>query len=161
MKNWMILGASVGVMLAAGVAFLMDTGRQAADTSARPAVMRTIQTAPEPSAALEAITARNGAQAVEQAQFQTVDGRAFRLTRVNGGALIVFDDTGEILELTEGYGRGGDVILRNDAGRVVLRLTSRGNAILYSTDRSLGEPVSMVQIEDAGEAPTLKPATAG
>ena len=111
---------------------------------------------------LDAITSVAGAQALDVAVFETPSGREFMLDREEAHARLVFSDTGEEVALREDFGRGGDVVLRDTDGRVVLRLTARGNAILYGSSESLGEPVTKLEATSLDpQAPASKPGGAG
>ena len=77
--------------------------------------------------------------------FQSLDGKAFSLKRRGNETLFRFDDTPEIWALESVPGPRGDEFLKNDVGRVFVRLTDLGGVILYDPQHPEGQPVDPVE----------------
>jgi len=135
------LALAVGLfMIAAGD---VGTPERARETASAPPAARMAVT---PGNALDEIPRAEGAQGLATAAFQTADGRTVLLDRSGPVATLLFADTGEALVLDQLYGNGTDLLLANpENGSVVVRLTGRGNAILYDDDQALGRPLEPVE----------------
>jgi hypothetical protein len=81
-------------------------------------------------------------------------GQSFVLDRSGPRTLMRFERSTEVWVLRPQPAPRGDVILRNDAGDQVLRITPNGNMTLYTASNPRGEPVSM-----EGSAARLLPPT--
>lgn len=162
MKAWLMTGLATALAVAIAGAALIERGSRLPATRPAP---QTINVLSEDTGALERIASESGAQSVRAGAFRAASGRTFVLDRTGQGARLVFADTGETLELRESWG-SGDVLFSDPQGRLVLRLTGRGNAILYAGGDTLGEPADAIlpaaaTAGPAPEAPRLKPASAG
>ncbi len=58
-------------------------------------------------------------------------GIGFTLDRTGVDILMKFDGSDEVVALSSTSGHGGAEFLKNDAGRVLLKVTERGNVIVY------------------------------
>ncbi len=72
------------------------------------------------------------------ARYRIDAGQAFIFDRVNGGALLKYDDDPEVWALTPTPGPRGDVIYKNDVGEPMLRATRLGGVTLFTADRPDG-----------------------
>lgn len=80
------------------------------------------------------------------------DGEKILLERRNDRALMKFESDPEVWALTITPGPGNTELFKNDAERLFLRLTERGNLSLYTTDYP-GEPLDVSMAEAGFEAP--------
>lgn len=146
-----LLAATV-LTAAAGLAWIAQAPERVAEKSDAPTPLmasgqaRLYDTGSDAKAALDQITAAQGVQALSFAELITSDGEQFLLEREAGPyARLVFPETGRALDLREDSGNGGDVVFKTPEGQTMLRLTRRGNAILYDDEAALGRPVDLVQ----------------
>ena len=86
--------------------------------------------------------------------FQTLDDRAFTLERRGRQTLFKFADDREVWSLESVPGPRGDEFLKNDTGRLFVRLTDLGGAILFDAAHPDGLPVDPIA---SGPAITLPP----
>jgi hypothetical protein len=99
----------------------------------------------ETARALEQITRAEGAQGLATAAFRMSDGGMVLLDRSGPVPTLLYADTGEARLLRQEYGSVADLLLADASDvEVVLRLTGRGNAILYDDAASLGRPLDRV-----------------
>lgn len=72
---------------------------------------------------------------------RTMDGRTFTLSRSGDTALFQFEGNKEVWHLNIVAAPRGDEFLKNDAGRIFVRLTDLGNVIQYDAKAPKGQPV--------------------
>ncbi|MAK61757.1 MAG: hypothetical protein CMK09_12320 [Ponticaulis sp.] len=77
--------------------------------------------------------------------FESLDGRGFSLKRSGNEMLFKFVDEQEVWALDSVPGPRGDEFLKNDIGRIFVRLTDLGGVILYDAENPQGRPVDPVQ----------------
>ena len=136
------LGLAVGPFVVAAA----DLGAPEREGRTAPVPQAAARMAVTPGNALDEITRAEGAQGQATAAFQTGDGRTVLLDRSGPVATLLYADTGEALVLDQLYGSGADLLLADPTdGSVVVRLTGRGNAILYDDDEALGRPLEPVR----------------
>jgi hypothetical protein len=85
------------------------------------------------------------------ARYVSDQGQSFVLDRSSSPPLLKFEDSTEVLALTPSPASRGDVILRDDLGEPVLRITRLGGLILFAPGRPGGAPAAF-----AGQAPGLR-----
>lgn len=85
------------------------------------------------------------------------NGQGFVLDRSGSTSLLRFDRSVETWALRSSAAPRGDVLYRNDAGQLVLRVTPDGGMTLYSPRAPQGSPVSMVGPGESLEPPVLGP----
>ena len=90
----------------------------------------------------------------ESGRYVSDTGQTFVLDRSGPRTLMRFERSSEVWVLRPQPAPRGDVILRNDAGDQVLRVTPDGNMTLYTTASPQGAPVSL-----DGSASRLLPPT--
>ena len=96
-------------------------------------------------AALDEITGGKAMKKQRNVALMTSDGEQFMLERATGPyAKLMLPGSGGTVALREDSGSGGDVVFRTEEGQTLLRLTRRGNAILYD-EGTLGRPVDLVE----------------
>ena len=84
---------------------------------------------------------RDHAQGAQR--FATPDGLTrFTLDRASPVALMRFEGSGEVLALKPTPGPHGDEFLKDDIGRVVVRVTAPGGLIVYANAEGLGAPAT-------------------
>jgi uncharacterized protein DUF4908 len=83
--------------------------------------------------------------------FRTEDGVRFIFDRSTGVTLLRFDRSAEVWVLSTTRGPRGDVLYRNDAGDLFMKVTNVGGATMYYGARPGGEPVAFV-----GPASTIR-----
>lgn len=76
--------------------------------------------------------------------FESLDGRGFSLKRRRNEMLFQFVDEQEVWALESVPGPRGDEFLKNDIGRIFVRLTDLGGVILYDAENPQGQPVDPV-----------------
>lgn len=76
--------------------------------------------------------------------FESLDGQSFSLKRRGNETLFRFDGKPEVWALESVPGPRGDEFLKNDVGRVFVRLTDLGGVILYDPQHPQGQPVDPV-----------------
>jgi hypothetical protein len=77
------------------------------------------------------------------ARYVSESGLAFTLDRSTGTPMLRFEGSNEIWVLQAHTGARGDILYKNDAGRVVLRDTKVGGMILYAPDRREGAAAAL------------------
>lgn len=85
------------------------------------------------------------------------NGQGFILDRTGSTSLLRFDRSVETWALRSSAAPRGDVLYRNDAGQLVLRVTPDGGMTLYGPRAPRGSPVSMVGPGESLEPPALGP----
>lgn len=81
--------------------------------------------------------------------FQTLDGRGFSLERRGNTTLFRMNGQTEVWALESVPGPRGDEFLKNDNGRLFVRLTDLGGVILYQPSNPHGMPVDPVTEPEA------------
>jgi hypothetical protein len=123
--------------------------------AAAPAWGRGVQTNPSPlnSLLFGPNGQRDAAKVPLIGRYADDDGdAAFVLDRSAPLVLMRFDDSPEIWVLTPQPAARGDVVFRNDAGEIVLRMTRFGGMTLFTGAHPGGAAAALV-----GEAPALRP----
>lgn len=85
------------------------------------------------------------------------NGQGFILDRTGSTSLLRFDRSVETWALRSSAAPRGDVLYRNDAGQLVLRVTPDGGMTLYGPRAPQGSPVSMVGPGESLAPPALGP----
>jgi Domain of unknown function (DUF4908) len=85
------------------------------------------------------------------------NGQGFILDRTGTTSLLRFDRSVETWALRSTAAPRGDMLYRNDAGQLVLRVTADGGMTLYTPRTPQGSPVSMVGPGESLEPPALGP----
>lgn len=87
------------------------------------------------------------------ARYVNLAGEGFTFERVGSRAYMQFDNDEEVWALKATVGQRGDEFLKNDAGRLFLRMTEVGGVILYHADAPRGEPVARENVNPASLIP--------
>lgn len=90
-------------------------------------------------------------------RYTAENGQTFILDRSGTTSLLRFDRSLETWALRSSAAPRGDVLYRNDAGQLVLRVTPDGGMTLYGPRAPQGSPVSMVGPGESLEPPALGP----
>lgn len=70
-------------------------------------------------------------------------GRGFTLDRTGPQPLLKYDDSDEVYALSVSNAPRGDEFLKNDVGRIVLKVTELGNVILFMPGDKHGSPAGL------------------
>ena len=89
--------------------------------------------------------------------FQTLDGRGFSLERQANTTLFQMNGQTEVWALESVPGPRGDEFLKNDSGRIFVRLTDLGGVILYVPSNPHGMPVDPVSEPQPIARPQFNP----
>lgn len=89
--------------------------------------------------------------------YESLDGQSFFLKRRGNETLFRFDGQQEIWALESVPGPRGDEFLKNDVGRVFVRLTDLGGVILFDPDHPKGQPVDPLDYALPIDDPTPQP----
>lgn len=90
-------------------------------------------------------------------RYVSESGQGFVLDRSAATTLLRFDRSLETWALRPSAAPRGDVLYRNDAGELVLRVSSDGNLTLYTRRNPGGSPVSMEGPAESLTPPVLGP----
>lgn len=88
------------------------------------------------------------AQAISQISHyfdSDITSNVLQLDMTGPYAALILDGSEEVWALSKVSGPRGDMLLKTDTGRIMLRLTDLGAATLYRNEASLGEPVTIGQ----------------
>ena len=132
-------GMSLGLGLILSLGVLMPAFAQQTLPDDRPSNMQTLRDAlfgghPDHGRTLNAPVI---------ARFSSDDGEGFVLDRSQEPPVLRFDDHREIWVLAPSRAARGDIIYKNDAGRLMLRATQTGGLTLFTPDRPGGAAVAL------------------
>jgi hypothetical protein len=91
------------------------------------------------------------------ARFQSENGTSFVLDHSSERPLIRFDGSPEVWVLHTQYAPRGDVLYRNDSGRIMARSTRIGGLTLFTSDRPMGVAAASLGAATPLRLPTIGP----
>ncbi len=91
----------------------------------------------------------------QTARYQASNGTSFVLDRSGSRPLMRFDNSSEVWSLRPVPAPAGDVLYRNDAGDLVLRVTRNGGLTLFTPQSPGGIPVSVTGSADRLSPPPM------